>query len=105
MNDAQITVVKSEQNGRFEIVVDGQPAGLLAYSDDGRIRSLPHTEIYEAFQGRGLASRLIHDALEITKADGLGVLPYCPAVRNYLGKHPEYQSLVPAGRLAEFGLG
>ncbi len=103
-SDAQVDVAKSAERGRFEITVDGQLAGFLVYSDEAAERSLPHTEIDDAFQGRGLASRLIHDALEITKSEGLAVLPYCPAVRNYLRKHAEYLPLVPADRLAEFEL-
>jgi uncharacterized protein len=34
----------------------------------------------------------------------LAVPPYCPFVRRWLGKHPEYAGLVPADQRAGFGL-
>jgi hypothetical protein len=33
------------------------------------------------------------------------VLPYCPFVKSYIQKHPEYLDLVPAERRASFDLG
>ena len=47
---------------------------------------------------------LVRGALDAVKADGLAVLPYCPFVRGYIARHPEYLSLVPASERAEFGL-
>jgi hypothetical protein len=32
------------------------------------------------------------------------VLPYCPFVRGYIERHPDYLDLVPADRRSGFGL-
>lgn len=102
MTDSEVLVSKREKD--FEITVDGVHAGLVTYHDRGENRALPHTEIDDAFQGQGLASVLIRGALDQTRAEGLKVLPFCPAVRKFVHKNVEYQDLVPEDRKAEFGL-
>ena len=53
-----------------------------------------HTEVPEALAGRGVASKLIRGALEMVRAQGLKVVPQCPFVAAYMGKHPEYDDLI-----------
>jgi predicted GNAT family acetyltransferase len=99
------TVRNDEQAHRYEIVVDDAVAGFVTYRDRGDERALLHTEVDRAFEGRGLASRLIRAALEDARSRGLAVLPHCPFVRSFIGKHPEYVDLVPASQRDRFGLG
>ena len=89
---------------KFELYVDGTPAGMLTYSIDDGLYALHHEEIDEHFQGRGMGSQLVSHALEQIRASGHGVLPYCPFVQSYLQMHREYHDLVPASRRAEFEL-
>lgn len=102
----EIAVTRREKD--FEITVDGAHAGLVTYHDRsgpaGVTRALPHTEIDDAYQGRGLAKILIQAALDQTRDAGLQVLPFCPAVRGFIAKNPEYVDLVPLDRRAEFDL-
>ncbi len=101
----EILVIDNPGEGQFEIHVDGVRAGLTAYLDqESGVRTFPHTEVAEEFGGRGLASRLIQEALDATRAAGLGVLPVCSAVRGFIAKHSEYVDLVPTERRAEFDL-
>lgn len=79
--------------GRFVIEVDGRTVGLADYRDvDGR-RVFPHTEVLPAYQGRGLASLLIGEALRATRTAGLRIVPTCWAVAEYIDKHPEYADI------------
>jgi uncharacterized protein len=55
---------------------------------------LVHTEVVPAVEGRGVASRLVSAALDDIRARGLRVVPICPFVRHYLGRHPEYGDLL-----------
>ncbi|MFJ3204380.1 N-acetyltransferase [Streptomyces sp. NPDC086989] len=34
----------------------------------------------------------------------LEVLPYCPFIRGWIGRHPQYADLVPEVRRGRFGL-
>ena len=36
-------------------------------------------------------------ALDAARAEGLGVLPFCPFVRGFIDKNRDYVDLVPAG--------
>ena len=53
-----------------------------------------HTEVPQALAGQGVGSKLIRGALEMVRAQGLKVVPQCPFVSAYMGKHPEYNDLL-----------
>ena len=100
----QPEMVDNREAQRFEIVVDGEVGGFVQYKRHHDTLSLIHTEIGDAFEGRGLASTLVRDVLEAARKEGAAVLPFCPFVRSYVQRHPEYVPLVPEGRRAAFGL-
>lgn len=88
---------------RFEIHVDdsGSPAGFTVYRDttaeDGTAeRIFPHTVVGEEFSGHGLAGTLVAQALAETVEAGRRIVPVCPYVKSWLGKHPEYDAQVVA---------
>ena len=95
-------VIQNERAGRFEIHVDGQRVGLALYRDDKvdgrRIRDFTHTEIDEGHEGHGLAATLIRAALDTTRDEGFEVLPHCPFVLAFIGRHADYLDLVPEAR-------
>jgi len=98
------TLVDNRDESRYELRLDDKPASWLVYQRiEGRI-ALLHTETDPAYEGRGLGSALIRGVLDAARADGTAVLPYCPFVRTFLGRHPEYQDLVPAEERERFGL-
>jgi predicted GNAT family acetyltransferase len=43
-------------------------------------------------------------ALDSAREQGLAVLPFCPYIRGWVSKHPDYADLVPEGQRARFGL-
>lgn len=73
---------------RFIIEVDGEFAGYTAYEQFTKLRDFSHTEILEAFAGRGLAGALVEAAVKETLAEGLRVEASCPVVQHYLKTHP-----------------
>lgn len=89
---------------RYEIWVDGKPAGFTQYTRHGDVADFTHTEIGDEYEGRGLATQLIGDALDDARRRGWQVLPYCPFVQSYIAKHRAYRDLVPAEEQARFDL-
>ncbi|HEX9834214.1 MAG TPA: GNAT family N-acetyltransferase [Mycobacterium sp.] len=90
------TTTVTKESDRFAISVDGTVAGFTETVDrDGR-RTFPHTEVDDAFQGRGLASILIGEALAQTRDAGLRIVPVCSMVKAYLKEHSEFDDLVDA---------
>ena len=89
---------------RYEATVDGALAGFTAYRLQPGLIAFTHTQVEEAFEGEGVGSTLIREALEDARRRGLEVLPYCPFVRSFIAEHREFVDLVPGSRREEFGL-
>ncbi|MEU8722667.1 MULTISPECIES: GNAT family N-acetyltransferase [Streptomyces] len=88
----------------FEVFDDDELAGFAEYHRYQDEIAFIHTEIDPRFEGRGLGGVLARAALDAAREQGLGVLPFCPFIRGWIGKHPEYTDLVPQGQRARFGL-
>ncbi|KWX65911.1 GNAT family N-acetyltransferase [Mycobacterium sp. NAZ190054] len=82
------------ESDRFSISVDGTKAGFTEYVDHGNQRIFPHTEIDDAFSGRGLATILVGEALETTRAEGKRIVAVCSMVAGFIDKHPEFNDVV-----------
>jgi NAD+ kinase len=93
---ADATVVDSFEQSRYEIILGGEVAGVLHYRRHGAGIDLMHTEIDQAFEGRGLAGRLASGALEDARARSTPVVVTCPFVSSYVERHPEYADIVTA---------
>ncbi len=88
------TVTDNPTDRRYEIHDDGELAGVIMYRVTGDVVAFLHTETLEGFEGRGLAGRLVQEALDDLRTRGLKLQPLCPYVASWLTKHPEYQDLV-----------
>ena len=89
-----IEVSDQPENRRYEARVDGALDGFAQYSRDDVTVTFTHTEVDDAFEGQGVASTLVREALDDVRRQGLSVRPLCPFVRAYLQRHPEYADLV-----------
>ncbi|WP_043260512.1 GNAT family N-acetyltransferase, partial [Streptomyces sp. e14] len=74
------TVERRDDRHRYEILVEGERAGLTAFRDRGGQRVFYHTEIDDAYAGRGLAAQLVGQALADVRAQGKRIVPVCPYV-------------------------
>ena len=83
----------NEAAHRFEVGVDGQLAR-ADYQIEGDVMRIFHTEVPFAFEGRGIAARLVSAAFEYARERGLKVLPACSYVRDYVRRHPETHALL-----------
>lgn len=90
------TVTDDPGRHRYVLADDGLEVGHIEYGFSGGRLSVLHTEIGEQFGGRGYGGVLARGVLDDARARGLAVLPFCPFVRGWVGKHPEYADLVPA---------
>ena len=100
-----VEVLAVPERNRYEISVDGEVAGFTEYLARGEnTLAFTHTQVDEKFSGQGLAGKLVTAALDDVRKQGKELLPYCPYVRSFVGKHPEYADLVPEAKRTEFGL-
>jgi predicted GNAT family acetyltransferase len=89
---------------RYEAVVDGELAGFAAYRTQTGLMAFVHTEVEDAFEGHGVGSMLIREALEDARRRDVEVLPLCPFVNSFIAEHREFVDLVPGSRREKFGL-
>jgi uncharacterized protein len=102
--EAAVEIAHNAGRSRYELRLDGELAVVADYRRDGSEVAFTHTVTDLNMRGRGLAGRLVGQALAEAKDAGDEVLPYCSFVSEYIASHDEYLGLVPAGRRAEFGL-
>lgn len=88
------TVSLNADKQRYEIFVDGTLAGITQAVEDGEIVTMPHTKVFDEFEGQGLASALVTSALDDIRSRGLKIVAECPYVANFVVKHPEYADLL-----------
>jgi uncharacterized protein len=86
-------VVNNRAHQRYELTVDGHLAATYYKPSDGVITFI-HTDVPPELGGKGVGSALIKGALDQVRAEGLKVIPECPFVKAYIGKHVEYADLL-----------
>jgi uncharacterized protein len=90
-----VSVRDNPAEHRYELLVDGSVQGRIYYRDEPGVITLVHTEVAPELERQGLGGRLVTGALDDIRARGLRLVPVCPFVVSYLGRHPEYADLVP----------
>jgi predicted GNAT family acetyltransferase len=89
---------------RYEIVVDGALAGFAVYHVRSGRYFFVHTEIGDAYEGRGLGSALARGALDDVRTKGATIVPLCPFIAGWIDKHEDYADLVDEELVASLGL-
>jgi len=88
-----MNVVDNREKNRFEAEIDGYRA-VVEYNVKPNIIVLKHTEVDKELAGRGIGGEIVEAVLLQIEQRGLKVVPECGFVRNYIGKHPEWKSIV-----------
>ncbi len=80
---------------RFEArSTDGTLLGVAEYQLMGAVVVFTHTEVPQEYGGRGIASKLVGEAMDMVRASERQVIPICPYVRSWLTRHADYLDLV-----------
>lgn len=97
--DARVELNSDEH--RYELVLGDKVAGFAEYHESGNRVVFTHSEVDDAFSGRGLGKVLAAGALDDAVAREKVIVPVCPFIAAYLDKNPDrYQGHVetpPAG--------
>lgn len=94
-DDDALEVRDQPDDRRYEVWAGGERAGFAAYQlHEDRI-VFTHTEVADRFEGQGVASTLVREALDdVRRRGGLGVQAPCPYVAAWVERHPEYADLL-----------
>lgn len=90
-----VTVTDNPDEHRYEARVDGELAGFAVYRFTDELIVFTHTEVDPAFEGKGVGGALARYALDDVRDQGTRkVMPLCPFIKAWIGKHPDYIPLV-----------
>lgn len=84
-----VTVVDVPDRDRYEARAGSELAALADYITTPQLVVFTHTEVRPGFEGRGIASALVRQALDDVRRRGRKVLPVCPFVQAFLARHAE----------------
>jgi uncharacterized protein len=87
-------VTDAPDRHRYEATVDGTLAGFAQYREVDGARVFTHTEVFDAYEGKGVGGALARGALDDVQARGGRLVALCPFVAAYLDRHPAYADLV-----------
>lgn len=85
----------NEKKGSFEIYFEGNKAGEMTYTwagDDKFI--IDHTEVSEAYSGKGLAKQLVYAGAEYAKKNGKKVIPLCTYAKSVFDKNEDIRDVL-----------
>jgi predicted GNAT family acetyltransferase len=94
MSTPENKVVRHDEKNRYEVFHGGALAGFADYEERDNETVFIHTEIDDAFSGKGLGGALAKDAIEDTIARGRAIRPICAFIKGYLDKNPQYDAHV-----------
>lgn len=82
--------VKREDNGSkgsFDAYDNGTEAGKMTYTWAGEsMFIIDHTEVNEAFSGRGVGKKMLMAAVEYARENNLKIMPLCPFAKSMFEK-------------------
>lgn len=87
-------VQHNEAASRYEILVDGELAGIADYTIRGDAVVFPHTEIDPSRRGEGLGAILVQGALDDVRPTGRKIVPSCWYVAQFVEENPSYEDLL-----------
>jgi predicted GNAT family acetyltransferase len=79
---------------QYELRDGGEVVGLIRYRREPGAIALVHTDVDPDLEGTGAAGELVEGALLDLRSRDLRVIPICPYVRSWIGRHPAYADLV-----------
>lgn len=89
-----ILVRNNPGRSRYELLIDGDLAGVADYSIVEDRVVMPHTEIQQQLRGQGMGAVLVRNALDDLRSSGRTVVPQCWYVAQFIDENPEYRDLV-----------
>lgn len=99
-----IEVIQKANPRRFEAHMGEETVGYIEYDDAEGVRDLTHTFVQPKYRGKGIAARLVAEALDTTRQQNLLVRPSCPYIRSFIEGHDGYRDLLEAPRGKDFNV-
>ena len=97
MSDTEQTVQREEDasRGRYFIALAPGAEAEMTYSKTGAgPMVIDHTGVPPAFEGQGIAARLVNAAIADARTEGFKIRPVCSYVVAQFRRHPDWADLL-----------
>lgn len=84
-----MTIRHNAAQSRYELDTDHGLA-VAVYREQGDRAIFTHTEVPPEDEGKGVATRLVREALDDVRRRNLRIVPACSFVVAFVRRHPEY---------------
>jgi uncharacterized protein len=93
----EFTIVAVPEKNRYEMRDGETVAGFADYRETPDQVIFTHTVVDDAYEGRGLGSRLAKHVLDDAASTGKQIVPVCSFIAAYVRKHRDWDDhLAPA---------
>lgn len=88
------SVVNNPDKSQYELLIDGEEAGISAYRINGNDIVFTHTVVDTDKFGHGLGGPFVQAALDDVRDNTTyRLVDQCPFVRKWISEHREYEAL------------
>lgn len=91
---ADVQISHNVELARYEARVGQKMAGFTEYRLAKDLIVFTHTQVDPAYEGEGVGSALARAALDDVRGTDRQVLPLCPFIKGWIGRHRQYVDLV-----------
>ena len=86
-------VIHDIEKQKFFVVIDDLESH-LEYVKVENVLNLNYTYVPSELRGKGIAGKIVKEALTYGKDNKLKIIPSCSYVADYIRRHKEYQPLL-----------
>jgi predicted GNAT family acetyltransferase len=92
--DEKVEREDGTSKGRYRLVIDGVEAEMTYSRVNDALIIIDHTDVPAALRGRKVGERMVRQAVEDARRDGVAVIPLCPFAKAQIDRHPEWQDVL-----------
>ena len=91
----EVKIEVNDKNGFFYIEIDGKVVAKMTFVFAGTDKIIvDHTEVNDAFEGKGFGKMMVEKAVEHAREKGIKIIPLCPFAKKIIDKTPEFQDVL-----------
>lgn len=81
-------------NNKFFVEKDSKELASLAYTPDGDVLTVAHTEVSPELSGQGVGKQLVSEVVQYAREEGKSIDAQCPFAHSVIEKNPEFQDVL-----------
>ena len=94
IGDEKVEREDGPAKGRYLLVIDGAEAEMTYSRAGDAMIIIDHTHVPDTLRGRKVGERLVRQAVEDARRDGVTIVPLCPFAKAQIDRHPEWQDVL-----------